>query len=199
MNFFTLPLWQFFYREMPIYVCINAFFAFSLFGYLLECAVLSWEYKRPILNRGFVHGPFCIIYGVCAGIATFFLAGFAYNVVLLYVMSLLLATAAEWITGHVMLYLFGAFWWDYSKKPFNCKGMICLESSLAWGVLGVFYFRFLHRFILAQVGSIPEPFAKVLATGLLTYYLIDFSYCLYQRHTGKEEVDSQAGIYKVNE
>ncbi|MGL6221124.1 MAG: putative ABC transporter permease, partial [Lacrimispora sphenoides] len=48
---------------MSIYHRINCFFLFSLLGYLLECSVLSFENKRPVLNRGFGHGPFCIIYG----------------------------------------------------------------------------------------------------------------------------------------
>ena len=49
--------------DMTIYHTINWFFAFSFIGYLLECTVLSYENRRPVLNRGFGHGPFCVIYG----------------------------------------------------------------------------------------------------------------------------------------
>ena len=48
---------------MNIYYMINWFFLCSLLGYLLECVVLTWENHTPVLNRGFGHGPFCIIYG----------------------------------------------------------------------------------------------------------------------------------------
>ena len=48
---------------MDIYHIVIWFFLCSLLGYLLECVVLSAEYKTPVLNRGFGHGPFCIIYG----------------------------------------------------------------------------------------------------------------------------------------
>ena len=47
---------------MDIYHIVIWFFLCSLLGYLLECVVLSAEYKTPVLNRGFGHGPFCIIY-----------------------------------------------------------------------------------------------------------------------------------------
>ena len=49
--------------DMTIYHTINWFFAFSFIGYLLECTVLSYENRSPVLNRGFGHGPFCVIYG----------------------------------------------------------------------------------------------------------------------------------------
>ena len=48
---------------MNVYDFINWFFMYSFLGYLLECIVLSAEYKRPVVDRGFGHGPFCVIYG----------------------------------------------------------------------------------------------------------------------------------------
>ncbi len=48
---------------MSICNYINWFFLYSFLGYLLECIVLTVEYKRPVVDRGFGHGPFCVIYG----------------------------------------------------------------------------------------------------------------------------------------
>ena len=95
--------------------------------------MLSVENRRPVVDRGFGHGPFCIIYGFGALGANLLLAPVAGRPMELYTASMVMATTMELFTANVMIRLFGAFWWDYSRKPFNYRGIICLESSLAWG------------------------------------------------------------------
>ena len=151
---------------MNVYDFINWFFMYSFLGYLLECIVLSAEYKRPVVDRGFGHGPFCVIYAM--------------------------ATTMELVTANIMVRLFGSFWWDYSHKPFNYKGMVCLESSLAWGLLGLFFFYFLDIRVRAAVISLPGHVGTVLAVGLTMFYLVDFIHCFRLRMGGMEEEDEPA-------
>ena len=172
---------------MTIYHMINWFFAFSLFGYLLECVVLSYENKTPVLNRGFGHGPFCIIYGFGALGACFILQPFADSPVKLYFASMIMATIMELITAGMMIHLFGAFWWDYSKKSFNYRGIICLQSSLAWGILGILFFRYLNGFVHSMEGRIPNTYEKQVALGLLFFYLADFTYTMRVQLKGSDD------------
>ena len=79
--------------DMTIYHTINWFFAFSFIGYLLECTVLSYENRRPVLNRGFGHGPFCVIYGFGALGACLILEPLAGQPVALYFASVVMATS----------------------------------------------------------------------------------------------------------
>lgn len=119
-----------------VYHMINWFFMFSFFGYLLECIVLSYEYRTPVINRGFGHGPFCIIYGFGALGACIFLQPFASQPLKLYLATSIMATTMELVTAHLMIRLFGSFWWDYSHKWMNYKGIICVQSSVpgdSWG------------------------------------------------------------------
>lgn len=163
---------------MSIYHEINCFFLFSFLGYILECTVLSYENKRPVLNRGFGHGPFCIIYGFGSLGAMIILRPLVDNPAALYLASLTMATFMELLTAGIMIRLFGSFWWDYSQKPFNYKGIICLESSIAWGFLGIFYFRFLNGFVNQMVGMIPEFLQRFIAMTLLVFYVADFVYTM---------------------
>lgn len=80
---------------------------------------------------------------------------------------MIMATLMELFTASVMIHLFGSFWWDYSEKPFNYKGIICLESSLGWGFLGIVYYGFLNGFLHRLVGLVPESLEKGLAMSLL--------------------------------
>lgn len=70
---------------------------------------------------------------------------FSGNYVLLYLVGAVLATLFEYLTARLMLRLFGTFWWDYTNKPFNYKGILCLESTLGWGLIALLLFAFLHR------------------------------------------------------
>lgn len=182
---------------MDFFYFLNWFFAFSIFGYILECVVLTIENRRLVLDRGFVHGPFCIIYSFGALGGYLFLKPISGNLVLLYFASMALATTMELVTAHVMIRLFGSFWWDYSKKKFNYKGMICLESSIGWGFLGIFFFYALDKFVHGVVRLIPPGFGAVLGVGLLVYYVIDFSVSMYQNRKNRDEEGTEERIGRM--
>lgn len=183
---------------MNIYSFINWFFMYSFIGYLLECAVLSVEYKRPVVDRGFGHGPFCIIYGFGALGACMLLKPVSESPIELYTASMAMATTLELVTANIMVRLFGAFWWDYSHKAFNYRGMVCLESSLAWGLLGLFFFYVMDSKVRSLVASIPGSMGNVLAVGLTMFYLVDFIHCVRLRLGGMEEEDgSVIGRLKI--
>ena len=161
-------------EPMSIFNYVNWFFMYSFLGYLLECIVLTIEYKKPVVDRGFGHGPFCIIYGFGAVGACLLLSPLSDHPVELYTASMTMATTMELITANVMIRLFGSFWWDYSHKPFNYRGIICLESSLAWGLLGLFFFYYLDGWVRTAVGYIPGRISAVMAVALTLFYLCDF-------------------------
>lgn len=182
---------------MSIYHMINVFFLFSFMGYVLECIVLTIQYKKLVINWGFGHGPFCIIYGFGALGAYLVLSPFEGHFVQLYFASMLMATLMELVTAAVMIRLFGSLWWDYSDKKFNYKGIICAESSIAWGFLGIFFFTWLNGFAHSVVAKIPENKQKYLAILLLTFYIVDFLYCMWKRLNG-QDMEDMDGIMKVN-
>lgn len=185
---------------MDIYFWINCFFTFSLIGYILECVVLTFENHQLVYNRGFVHGPFCVIYGFGAVGAGLLLAPLSDNMLKLYFGSMLMATTMELVTARIMIWLFGAFWWDYSHKKYNYKGIICLESSLGWGVLGVIFFRILNAHVQAMVARIPEHLGKYIAFSLLFFYVVDFFYSFRngRREKGQGTDGPVIGKMKVN-
>lgn len=174
-------------RTVEIYHMVNSFFAFSFLGYLLECAVLTCEYRQPVVDRGFGHGPFCIIYGFGALGACRLLGRFSGNLTMLFFSSMVMATMMELVTAAVMIRLFGAFWWDYSRKRYNYRGIICLQSSIAWGFLGIFFFSFLDGAVDHMVSRIPGMVAPKLAVVLASVYFLDFIWCVHRRRRGQDE------------
>lgn len=139
---------------------MTAFHYFSLFviyafmGWCMEVILCSVDTGR-FVNRGFLNGPYCPIYGFGMLIIITALTPIEDNLILLFAGSMVLCSALELVTGRGLKTLFHATWWDYSQKPFNFHGYICLQTSLAWGAGGVFMMRIIHPIILKQVDFIP--------------------------------------------
>lgn len=127
-----------------IYHLIGAFIIYSVLGWLVESIYMSFCNKK-LTNRGFAKSPFCPIYGVGAVCCYLILGRFSHNLVGVYFMGAALATIFEFIVGCGMISLFGELWWDYNEKPFNYRGIICLESTIAWGFYAVGIVAFLHE------------------------------------------------------
>ena len=128
------------------YQFVMWFLTYSMMGWLVESVYMS-ICNRKLTNRGFVRGPFCPIYGFGALTVFILLRPYSDNNILLFVLGSLCATTLEYITALVMKKVFGQIWWDYNEKPFNYKGIICLESSIAWGFYTVFLFMLLKNMV----------------------------------------------------
>ena len=143
------------------YHVILWFLLYSILGWIVESIYMS-ICNRKLTNRGFAKGPFCPIYGVGALTVYFVLRPYSSNGFLLFLLGSLLATALELLTGIIMKRIFGEIWWDYHEKPFNYKGILCLESSIAWGFYTLFLFLFLQRFVEGVVARIPFLVGKIV-------------------------------------
>ena len=160
------------------YHVILWFLTYSILGWGVESIYMSICNKK-LTNRGFATGPFCPIYGVGALTVFFALRPYSNNGLLLFVLGSLLATTIEFLTAVIMKRVFGEIWWDYNEKPFNYKGVLCLESSIAWGFYTLFLFLFLQRFVEGVVSRIPIQAGKIAGSVLLILFTIDFLHSLY--------------------
>ena len=107
--------------------------------------------------------------------AYFLLKPFAGNYVLLYLFGSIAATFFEFVVAKLMIHIFGSVWWDYRDKPFNYEGILCLESSIAWGFYTVGLFAFLHRGVLRLTDVYSYKIGCIAGGLLMVYYLVDFT------------------------
>jgi len=137
-------------REMlgtDVYHLIAAFIIYSMLGWLVESVYMSFC-NRKLTNRGFGRGPFCPIYGFGGVVGYLVLSPLRGHYIQLYIAGAFLATTFEYLVGRLMLKVFGEVWWDYREKPCNYQGIICLESTIAWGFYAIIIIMFLHGRIL---------------------------------------------------
>lgn len=140
---------------MSIYYSILYFFVYGFLGWCTEVIFAAFKQHR-FVNRGFLNGPICPIYGVGVTLVIACLEAFQSNLLLLYISSVILVTVLEGVTGWAMDNLFHNKWWDYSKLPFNIGGYVCLLFSLIWGVACVFIVYFVHPLIHQVLSLIPH-------------------------------------------
>lgn len=160
---------------MP-YSWIQILWFFLIYAFLGWCSevVFAAVHRGVFVNRGFLNGPVCPIYGFgVTGIAVA-LYPVASNTALLFPGSVLLTSFIEWLTGFVLEKIFHQKWWDYSERPFNVKGYICLEFSLLWGLAGVFVIRVVHAPIATLTQKLPFRLSVILLCVLYAIFLADF-------------------------
>lgn len=151
------------------------FFIYSFLGWCMECVVIRkelgyWE------NRGFAKLPFCVIYGFGTFAAMLLFSPLTDNWLVLYIVCMISATAFEYLVAMIMLKLFGNIWWNYDHKRFNYKGILCLESTLGWGLLGIIIFYVINGPIENVVKYGSDKIVGAVGIMLLTAYLIDFTW-----------------------
>lgn len=150
------------------------FTAYSFIGWAWETLMFTVQ-ERRFVNRGFLNGPLCPIYGIGALILVWSFDGRTNNLYAIFIISLVMTTTLEYITGYLMEKLFNAKWWDYSMYPLNFQGRISLFSSLFFATGSVLLIRFLHPFMLRTTDTLPA-FTKELTVLFLGLYLfIDIS------------------------
>ncbi len=166
-------MWEIEFLRTDMYHFLAAFFVYSILGWIVESIYMSFCNKK-ITNRGFAKGPFCPIYGFGASFGYFLLSPFQGNHLVLFFAGAIGATIFEYIVGRVMIKLLGELWWDYNNKPFNFQGIICLESTIAWGVYAIGVIDYVHGFIYKMIDKLDQQVGKVLICVFFAVAVVDY-------------------------
>lgn len=146
---------------MSVYDMLLSFFTYSFLGWCAEVAFAAVR-QRQFVNRGFLNGPLCPIYGIGVTAVVTLLAPYTDHLLVLYVMSALLVTLLEYVTGALLEKIFHLKWWDYSNMPLNIKGYVCIPFSLIWGVACVTIAKLIHPLIMRVLSWIPEVIGIII-------------------------------------
>ena len=148
------------------------FIIYSVLGWIMEVTCKLIQYKR-FINRGFLIGPYCPIYG-CGGILiTLLLNRYISDPFVLFVMAILLCGTLEYLTSWFMEKAFKARWWDYSQRKFNLNGRVCLGTIIPFGILGLFISYISNPFLLGKIYQIPEIWLNIISGTILVIFIID--------------------------
>ncbi|MGL5648172.1 MAG: putative ABC transporter permease [Clostridium sp.] len=172
---------------MDINTFVLVFFIYSFLGWCVEVTYQYFKHKT-FINRGFLNGPFCPIYGFCATILVFCLSSISLGVLPLFILTSVLTSVVEYATSYFLEKCFSLKWWDYSEDPLNLQGRVCFHFSLAWGLGSVFVIKILNPLILESLNNLNTGILEFLAILIITYLSIDFCYTLYNLIMEKRKI-----------
>ena len=155
-----------------LYQTLAYFLIYSCLGWCLE-VVYAAVTTGKLVNRGFLNGPVCPIYGFGMVIVLYALTPLVDNTLLLYLGGVILPSALELVGGWALYKLYRTRWWDYSDYPFNIGGYICLEFCLLWGVGTLVVMRIVHPIIAGLVAIVPTLVGVILMCILYAVYATD--------------------------
>ena len=155
------------------YEYLTFFVIYSFLGWCAE-VIFNTINTGHFVNRGFLSGPVCPIYGFGMVIVVFCLTPLQDNWLLLFFGSMVLTSVLELITGYVLKKAFHTSWWDYSDQPFNIGGYICLRFSILWGLGCVMVMDLIHPAITQFVRWIPVPAGEIIVGICLFFFACDF-------------------------
>lgn len=154
------------------YELVWIFIIYAFIGWCMEVSYAALD-RGIFVNRGFLNGPYCPIYGCGVVIVVAALTPIKEHLILLFIGSFLLTSVLEYITGFVLEKVFHNKWWDYSNKPFNIHGYVCLKFSIYWGLACTFVMDVLHPLIYKFITMIPFVAGVVLLSVFMTIFAVD--------------------------
>jgi uncharacterized membrane protein len=148
------------------------FISYAFLGWCMEVTCKFIQYKK-FINRGFLIGPYCPIYGWGALAITILLKRYMEDPLVLFVMSTLICSIIEYLTSYFMEKKYHARWWDYSNKKFNINGRICLETLIPFGILGVAIMYGTNPILFKLYNQIPQLVINILTAILFIGFILD--------------------------
>lgn len=167
--------WNLMINGVDLYHILNWLIIYSFLGWCWETAYVSLK-QGQFVNRGFIMGPFCTIYGFGAVMVYLILKPVETNLLYLYLGGIIVPTLLEYLTAVLMETIFHTSWWDYSDKKFNFQGRICLGASLGWGIFTVILFRVFQPVVddfVSLYTMVQGEIAVIVIGGI---YCVDFCF-----------------------
>ena len=129
------------------------FLIYSFLGWLME-VINSLIKEKKFVNRGFLLGPYCPIYGYSSIIMIFYLDKYKEDILTVFLLAVVVCSIVEYLVSLIMEKLFNARWWDYSNRKFNINGRVCLTNAFLFGLLGVLLVYVINPFLLEIINKI---------------------------------------------
>lgn len=151
---------------------IMLFFIYSILGWIME-VINGFIKTKKVVNRGFLIGPYCPIYGTGVILITILLKKYMEDRIITFIMSMLICGILEYFTSYFMEKFFNARWWDYSNRKMNINGRICLETLIPFGIFSFVILYFINPFFIEILDKLPEIIEIILAVVFSIILTID--------------------------
>lgn len=154
------------------YEVVWIFIIYAFIGWCTEVAYAALDTGK-FVNRGFLNGPVCPVYGFGVLVVVLILTPLKDNFLILFAGSVVLTTVIEFITGFLLEKLFHNQWWDYSNEHFNICGYVCLKFSILWGLACTLVMDMIHPAVYKLIQIVPKIPGMILLVLFCIALIVD--------------------------
>lgn len=176
------------------------FFIYSFIGWLME-VILSLYNEHKFVNRGFLLGPCCPIYGFGSLLLYFLLKNYTNNFIVLFILTMFICSLLEYTTSYIMEKIFKLRWWDYTNMKYNLNGRICLETMTPFSLLGVIAIKYVTPYLIKFINNFSLKVTLTISIILITIFIVDIIISLIivfrLKLVAKDKKDSTIDIKKA--
>ena len=166
----------------PVSALFLSFLFYGFVGWAYESTICGLANTGHFVNSGFLLGPCCPIYGAGA-IACWVLLRDIESTIVLFVAAAIVCSVIEYTVGVLLEKTTHARFWDYSDKPFNINGRVCLYGAVLFGAGCVLVCRVIEPALLYAFSLVSGAVLTLIAVVLLVLLLIDlFTSTVSWRH-----------------
>lgn len=157
--------------------CILLFFFYSFIGWVVEVleGIIN---NRGFINRGFLVGPICPIYGVSCLSMLFILNKYENDYIILFLLGMVICTLIEYITSLILEKIFDTRWWDYSDHKINLNGRVCLETMILFGISGIILMKVFKPLTTITLDYIPYNIKLIISIILIIILVLDLFFSI---------------------
>ena len=188
-------------QNVELYILL--FFVYSFLGWFMESIGGIFVVKKYV-NRGFLIGPYCPVYGTGVVLITLLLNNSTDNCISLFINVMVICGVLEYLTGYLMEKIFKARWWDYSDNRFNINGRVCLETLVPFSIMGTLFLYVINPILINLFVSAPDILIHIITWVLFFIIIIDTIFSLiimnaFKNVTYNKKEDNTEEISKRNQ
>lgn len=175
-----------------LYKLVLLFFLYSFLGWITEVILKYRQYHR-FINRGFLIGPYCPIYGsgvVIASLLNDILAPLESSYGTSFLISFVFCGLLEYLTSYFFEKKYHARWWDYSQKPMNLNGRVWIGNLILFGLAGMVITRILNPIFFDFLDTLDPVTIYMMAGTLSIIFLSDYIFTRFIMGLLKKAVES---------
>ena len=188
-------------QNVELYILL--FFVYSFLGWFMESIGGIFVVKKYV-NRGFLIGPYCPVYGTGVVLITLLLNNSTDNCISLFINVMVICGVLEYLTGYLMEKIFKARWWDNSDNRFNINGRVCLETLVPFSIMGTLFLYVINPILINLFVSAPDILIHIITWVFFFIIIIDTIFSLiimnaFKNVTYNKKEDNTEEISKRNQ
>ncbi len=167
-----------------------AYFAvYSFGGWIVQGLWVGFK-KHHFVNTGFFRGPWVPIFGFGCLLIIYIVDPISRNPFLVFFNTFWMTSVLEYVTSWYLQKRYHRLWWDYSDKPFNIHGRVCLLNSTMYGLAGLVITFLVQPFVSRTVSRIPFMWLCVIMAVFSVFFFSDVLTTMLEMNTHRKALEN---------